>query len=43
VSVTVNRAFPVLVVVALTAVTVELPPEGVSVTVLPGTASPAPL
>jgi hypothetical protein len=43
VSVTVNRAFPVSVVVPLTAATIELPPEGVSVTALPGTASPAPL
>jgi hypothetical protein len=40
VSDTVNDAVPVSSVVALTAVTVELPPEGVRVTVLPSTGSP---
>jgi hypothetical protein len=43
VSVTSNKAFPVLVVVPLIAVTVELPPETERVTTLPGTASPSPL
>jgi hypothetical protein len=43
VSVTSNKAFPVLVVVPLIAVTVELPPDTERVTTLPGTASPSPL
>jgi hypothetical protein len=43
VSVTSNKAFPVLVVVPLIAVTTELPPDTERVTTLPGTASPSPL
>jgi hypothetical protein len=42
VSVTVKRALPPVVDVPCTVVTVELPPEGMSVTVFPGTAFPLP-